>query len=195
MVVWDNRCLMHKACAWDYEQPRAMLHSRIAGDPVSDGFRGIPFRKEELTVAKYGSWTHELRTELREIGSEHKALRRGIRKIERSEKQLYRRLQRLLASASPSHIMIVKHQPGKKDRISRHPVTSTRILTALAKPGGSSGGLFCGCDLIESLPQPDGSLDVCVLTECSNEPEKTGFTCSYWCFTVRGPLVAIASKN
>lgn len=36
VVVWDNRCLMHKACEWDYSEPRIMLHSRIAGDTVSE---------------------------------------------------------------------------------------------------------------------------------------------------------------
>ena len=36
VVVWDNRCLMHRACAWDYSEPRVMLHSRIAGDPNSE---------------------------------------------------------------------------------------------------------------------------------------------------------------
>ena len=35
-VVWDNRCLMHQACAWDMCQPRVMYHARIAGDPVSE---------------------------------------------------------------------------------------------------------------------------------------------------------------
>lgn len=36
VVVWDNRCLMHKACPWDYTEPRVMLHSRIAGDPRTE---------------------------------------------------------------------------------------------------------------------------------------------------------------
>jgi alpha-ketoglutarate-dependent taurine dioxygenase len=36
VVVWDNRCLMHRACPWDMTQPRVMSHSRIAGDPVSE---------------------------------------------------------------------------------------------------------------------------------------------------------------
>ena len=36
VVVWDNRCLLHRACAWDYSEPRVMLHSRIAGDPISE---------------------------------------------------------------------------------------------------------------------------------------------------------------
>ena len=36
VVVWDNRCLMHRACSWDYREPRVMLHSRIAGDPRSE---------------------------------------------------------------------------------------------------------------------------------------------------------------
>ncbi|WP_275400965.1 hypothetical protein [Seongchinamella sediminis] len=35
-MVWDNRCLLHRACAWDYSEPRVMLHSRIAGDPISE---------------------------------------------------------------------------------------------------------------------------------------------------------------
>ena len=36
VVVWDNRCLMHRACPWNYDEPRVMLHSRIAGDPGTE---------------------------------------------------------------------------------------------------------------------------------------------------------------
>ena len=36
VVVWDNRCLLHRACSWDYSEPRVMLHSRIAGDPATE---------------------------------------------------------------------------------------------------------------------------------------------------------------
>ena len=36
VVVWDNRCLMHRACPWNYDEPRVMLHSRIAGDPATE---------------------------------------------------------------------------------------------------------------------------------------------------------------
>lgn len=35
-VIWDNRCLMHRACDWNFSEPRVMLHSRIAGDPNSE---------------------------------------------------------------------------------------------------------------------------------------------------------------
>ena len=35
-VLWDNRCLMHRACPWDMKQPRVMYHSRIAGDKVTE---------------------------------------------------------------------------------------------------------------------------------------------------------------
>lgn len=35
-VVWDNRCLMHRACPWDMREPRIMYHARIAGDPVTE---------------------------------------------------------------------------------------------------------------------------------------------------------------
>lgn len=36
LVIWDNRCLLHKACPWDMREPRLMFHSRIAGHPVSE---------------------------------------------------------------------------------------------------------------------------------------------------------------
>ncbi len=35
-VVWDNRCLLHRGCPWDMEEPRIMYHARIAGDPVTE---------------------------------------------------------------------------------------------------------------------------------------------------------------
>jgi len=35
-VVWDNRCLMHRAMPWDMSVPRVMWHSRIAGNPASE---------------------------------------------------------------------------------------------------------------------------------------------------------------
>ncbi len=35
-VVWDNRCLLHRATPWPMTEPRVMWHSRIAGDPVSE---------------------------------------------------------------------------------------------------------------------------------------------------------------
>jgi alpha-ketoglutarate-dependent taurine dioxygenase len=35
-VVWDNRCLLHRATPWDMAEPRVMWHSRIAGDPASE---------------------------------------------------------------------------------------------------------------------------------------------------------------
>lgn len=41
VVVWDNRCLLHKACAWDYAEPRVMLHSRIAGSPKTENVSPI----------------------------------------------------------------------------------------------------------------------------------------------------------
>jgi alpha-ketoglutarate-dependent taurine dioxygenase len=35
-VLWDNRCLMHRATPHDPEQPRRMWHTRIAGDPITE---------------------------------------------------------------------------------------------------------------------------------------------------------------
>jgi len=39
-VVWDNRCLMHRAMPWDMDEPRVMWHSRIAGDPKTEAALG-----------------------------------------------------------------------------------------------------------------------------------------------------------
>jgi len=36
VVLWDNRCLLHRAMPWDLAVPRVMWHSRLAGDPVAD---------------------------------------------------------------------------------------------------------------------------------------------------------------
>lgn len=36
VVIWDNRCLLHRAMPWDMREPRVMWHSRIAGDSVSE---------------------------------------------------------------------------------------------------------------------------------------------------------------
>jgi len=36
LVVWDNRCLMHRACPYDASQPRHLRGSRISGDPASE---------------------------------------------------------------------------------------------------------------------------------------------------------------
>lgn len=35
-VLWDNRCLLHRACPWDMSEPRVMYHARIAGDPLTE---------------------------------------------------------------------------------------------------------------------------------------------------------------
>jgi alpha-ketoglutarate-dependent taurine dioxygenase len=37
VVLWDNRCLLHRAMPWDMGEPRVMWHSRVAGDAVSEG--------------------------------------------------------------------------------------------------------------------------------------------------------------
>lgn len=36
VVIWDNRCLMHQACPWNMREPRVMVHTRMAGDPVHE---------------------------------------------------------------------------------------------------------------------------------------------------------------
>jgi alpha-ketoglutarate-dependent taurine dioxygenase len=36
VVVWDNRCVLHRACEWDLTEPRVMVHTRVAGDPATE---------------------------------------------------------------------------------------------------------------------------------------------------------------
>lgn len=36
IVVWDNRCLLHRARPYDHGEPRVMMHTRIAGDPATE---------------------------------------------------------------------------------------------------------------------------------------------------------------
>ena len=36
VVVWDNRCVLHRACEWDLREPRVMRHTRVAGDPATE---------------------------------------------------------------------------------------------------------------------------------------------------------------
>ena len=36
IVVWDNRCLLHRARPYDYSEPRVMMHTRIRGNPDSE---------------------------------------------------------------------------------------------------------------------------------------------------------------
>ncbi|MEM7018086.1 MAG: TauD/TfdA family dioxygenase, partial [Pseudomonadota bacterium] len=36
LVVWDNRCILHRVQPYDYSQKRIMRHTRVAGDPISE---------------------------------------------------------------------------------------------------------------------------------------------------------------
>lgn len=59
LVVWDNRCLMHRARPFDMRFPRVLRASRISGDPQTelaptvadpraDGYRGSTSNKSAL---------------------------------------------------------------------------------------------------------------------------------------------------
>ena len=40
LVVWDNRCVLHRARPWPLDQARTMLHTRISGDPRTESVEG-----------------------------------------------------------------------------------------------------------------------------------------------------------
>jgi alpha-ketoglutarate-dependent taurine dioxygenase len=35
-VVWDNRCVLHRARPYDMREPRVLNHTRISGDPATE---------------------------------------------------------------------------------------------------------------------------------------------------------------
>ncbi|MDA0824052.1 MAG: TauD/TfdA family dioxygenase [Proteobacteria bacterium] len=36
VAVWDNRCVLHRACPYDHREVRVMEHTRIKGDPATE---------------------------------------------------------------------------------------------------------------------------------------------------------------
>jgi alpha-ketoglutarate-dependent taurine dioxygenase len=36
VIIWDNRCVLHEARPYDYNEVRVMRHTRVAGDPASE---------------------------------------------------------------------------------------------------------------------------------------------------------------
>jgi len=36
IMIWDNRCILHRACPYDYSEPRVMRHVRVAGEPETE---------------------------------------------------------------------------------------------------------------------------------------------------------------
>ena len=36
LVIWDNRCVLHRARPYDYRRVRVMRHTRVAGDPATE---------------------------------------------------------------------------------------------------------------------------------------------------------------
>jgi alpha-ketoglutarate-dependent taurine dioxygenase len=36
VIIWDNRCVLHRARPYDYGEARVMRHTRVAGDPQTE---------------------------------------------------------------------------------------------------------------------------------------------------------------
>src|SRR5262249_53303151 len=36
VVIWDNRCVLHRARPYADREPRVMRHTRVAGDPATE---------------------------------------------------------------------------------------------------------------------------------------------------------------
>ena len=50
MIVYDNRCLLHRACDYDGEHPRVLRSIRIAGDPETESSLPPPSSSSELLL-------------------------------------------------------------------------------------------------------------------------------------------------
>ena len=37
IVIWDNRCVLHRVRSWPLDSPRVMLHTRVGGNPYTEG--------------------------------------------------------------------------------------------------------------------------------------------------------------
>ncbi len=42
VMIWDNRCILHRACPYDYSEPRIMRHVRVAGEPETELVQTAP---------------------------------------------------------------------------------------------------------------------------------------------------------
>lgn len=47
VVLWDNRCLLHRARPWNMSEPRVMYHTRIAGERASEAGISLAVRDPE----------------------------------------------------------------------------------------------------------------------------------------------------
>ena len=48
MVIWDDRCVLHRARPYDYREVGVMRHTRVAGDPATEL---APTRRDERASA------------------------------------------------------------------------------------------------------------------------------------------------
>ena len=52
VVIWDNRCVLHRARPYDYREVRVMRHTRVAGDPAT-GARSDASRRSGRRVRAF----------------------------------------------------------------------------------------------------------------------------------------------
>lgn len=57
LMIWDNRCVMHRARPYDFNEPRVMQATRIAGDPASEL---APTERDERASGFKPSTTNEV---------------------------------------------------------------------------------------------------------------------------------------
>ena len=51
-VIWDNRCVMHRARPCDRSEPRVLQHTRVAGEPETELAAGMTPQAAAVTLAR-----------------------------------------------------------------------------------------------------------------------------------------------
>ena len=67
MVVWDNRCVLHRACPFDHAEPRVLKGTRIAGDVEHMRKLGAKYGR----TLRFGISAHVICTETRKEAIKH----------------------------------------------------------------------------------------------------------------------------
>lgn len=63
LVVWDNRCILHRARPYDYTEPRDMRGTRVAGEQTEWAVEGTPEAEASREVVQRELARHKLRFE------------------------------------------------------------------------------------------------------------------------------------
>jgi len=124
--------------------------------------------------------------QVKRFEKQFKALRAKAGSLRRQELALLKGLATLMRAGKSPRLTTIEHRTSGRDKVTQQPIRGTTSPVAVARQRGGSG-LFCECAPIRVIRQPNDDLDICILIDCSDSPETTGFRCSYYCMTLVAP--------